>query len=127
MRRRTRVYLPVLLIVAAGVLMACAAAVLAMIAYERNLFELYTINLNGSGKTKVTNSCLSHFLGDYSPTGKISYTDCEGTPDKDLGIYTINVAGGGMYIGYLRRKVDAPGETKLIKTVRGAGCSLREG
>ena len=87
-----------------------------------------TINPNGSGKTKVTNSCLSHFLGDYSPTGKkISYTDCEGTPDKDLGIYTINVGGGGMYIGYLRRKVDAPGENKLIKTVRGAGYSVREG
>ena len=99
------------------------------IAYERNIFELYTINPNGSDKTKVTNSCLSPVLGDYSPTGKkITYnTGCEGTPDKDLGIYTINVGGGGMYIGYLRRKVDAPGETKLIKTVRGAGYSLREG
>jgi DNA-binding response OmpR family regulator len=31
------------------------------------------------------------------------------------------------YIGYLRRKVDAPGETRLIKTVRGAGYALREG
>jgi Tol biopolymer transport system component len=98
------------------------------IAYERNIFELYTINPNGSDKTKVTNSCLSPVLGEYSPTGKkITYTGCEGTPDKDLGIYTINVGGGGMYIGYLRRKVDAPGETKLIKTVRGAGYSLREG
>jgi DNA-binding response OmpR family regulator len=32
-----------------------------------------------------------------------------------------------VYIGYLRRKVDAPGETRLIKTVRGAGYALREG
>jgi DNA-binding response OmpR family regulator len=32
-----------------------------------------------------------------------------------------------VYIGYLRRKVDAPGEEKLIKTVRGAGYALREG
>jgi DNA-binding response OmpR family regulator len=32
-----------------------------------------------------------------------------------------------VYIGYLRKKVDAPGETRLIKTVRGAGYALREG
>src|ERR687894_1039117 len=32
-----------------------------------------------------------------------------------------------VYIGYLRRKVDAPGEPRLIKTVRGAGYALREG
>jgi two-component system response regulator MprA len=32
-----------------------------------------------------------------------------------------------VYIGYLRRKVDAQGETQLIKTVRGAGYALREG
>src|SRR5215211_1835403 len=32
-----------------------------------------------------------------------------------------------VYIGYLRKKVDAPGETPLIKTVRGAGYALREG
>jgi DNA-binding response OmpR family regulator len=32
-----------------------------------------------------------------------------------------------VYIGYLRRKVDAPGEPQLIKTVRGAGYALREG
>jgi DNA-binding response OmpR family regulator len=31
-----------------------------------------------------------------------------------------------VYIGYLRKKVDAPGETPLIKTVRGAGYTLRE-
>ncbi len=32
-----------------------------------------------------------------------------------------------VYVGYLRRKVDAPGEQKLIRTVRGAGYALREG
>jgi DNA-binding response OmpR family regulator len=32
-----------------------------------------------------------------------------------------------VYIGYLRKKVDAPGEPRLIKTVRGAGYALREG
>ncbi len=31
-----------------------------------------------------------------------------------------------VYMGYLRRKVDAPGETRLIKTVRGVGYALRE-
>jgi DNA-binding response OmpR family regulator len=32
-----------------------------------------------------------------------------------------------VYIGYLRKKVDAPGGPRLIKTVRGAGYALREG
>ncbi len=45
------------------------------IAYERNFSVLYTINPNGSGKTKVTNINVSPSLGDYSPTGKkITYT-----------------------------------------------------
>src|SRR5215204_2182962 len=30
-----------------------------------------------------------------------------------------------VYVGYLRRKVDAPGEQKLIRTVRGAGYALK--
>ena len=30
-----------------------------------------------------------------------------------------------VYVGYLRKKVDAPGETKLIRTVRGAGYALK--
>jgi DNA-binding response OmpR family regulator len=30
-----------------------------------------------------------------------------------------------VYVAYLRRKVDAPGERKLIRTVRGAGYALR--
>jgi DNA-binding response OmpR family regulator len=32
-----------------------------------------------------------------------------------------------VYVGYLRKKVDAPGEPKLIHTVRGMGYVLREG
>jgi two-component system response regulator MprA/two-component system response regulator TrcR len=31
-----------------------------------------------------------------------------------------------VYVGYLRRKVDTPGEEKLIRTLRGAGYALRE-
>jgi DNA-binding response OmpR family regulator len=31
-----------------------------------------------------------------------------------------------VYVSYLRKKVDAPGEEKLIRTVRGAGYALRE-
>ena len=32
-----------------------------------------------------------------------------------------------VYVGYLRKKVDAPGEPRLIHTVRGVGYVLREG
>jgi DNA-binding response OmpR family regulator len=32
-----------------------------------------------------------------------------------------------VYVGYLRKKVDAPGESKLIHTIRGVGYVLREG
>ena len=32
-----------------------------------------------------------------------------------------------VYVGYLRKKVDAPGEPKLIHTMRGLGYVLREG
>jgi two-component system response regulator MprA/two-component system response regulator TrcR len=44
--------------------------------------------------------------------------------DQESGIPT-NVVD--VYIGYLRKKVDAPDETKLIRTIRGAGYALREG
>jgi DNA-binding response OmpR family regulator len=44
--------------------------------------------------------------------------------DQEFGIGT-NVVD--VYVGYLRKKVDGPGETKLIRTVRGAGYALREG
>jgi two-component system copper resistance phosphate regulon response regulator CusR len=30
-----------------------------------------------------------------------------------------------VYVGYLRRKIDGPGETRLLHTVRGAGYALR--
>jgi DNA-binding response OmpR family regulator len=32
-----------------------------------------------------------------------------------------------VYVGYLRKKLDAAGEVALIRTVRGAGYALREG
>jgi DNA-binding response OmpR family regulator len=31
-----------------------------------------------------------------------------------------------VYVGYLRKKVDAPREPRLIHTLRGAGYALRE-
>jgi DNA-binding response OmpR family regulator len=43
--------------------------------------------------------------------------------DENFGV-TPNVAE--VYIAYLRRKVDAPGEPKLIHTVRGVGYVLKE-
>ena len=62
------------------------------------LLSIHTINPNGSGKTKVTEPCSYPSLADYSPTGKkITYTSCEGTLGKDLGISTINVGGGGKF------------------------------
>ncbi len=33
----------------------------------------------------------------------------------------------GVYIGYLRRKLEAGGEPRLIQTIRGVGYSLRQG
>jgi len=42
--------------------------------------------------------------------------------DEELGL-TTNVVD--VYVGYLRRKVDVPGEQNLIRTVRGAGYALR--
>jgi DNA-binding response OmpR family regulator len=42
--------------------------------------------------------------------------------DQNLGV-TPNVVE--VYIAYLRKKVDAPGEPKLIRTKRGAGYALK--
>ena len=42
--------------------------------------------------------------------------------DQSLGV-TPNVAQ--VFIAYLRKKVDVPGEPKLIRTVRGAGYTLK--
>ena len=44
--------------------------------------------------------------------------------DQEYGIAT-NVVD--VYVGYLRKKVDVPGEQRLIRTIRGAGYALREG
>lgn len=43
--------------------------------------------------------------------------------DQEFGV-TANVVE--VYIAYLRKKVDLPGELKLIRTIRGAGYALRE-
>jgi DNA-binding response OmpR family regulator len=44
--------------------------------------------------------------------------------DQEHGI-TTNVVD--VYVAYLRKKVDAPGESKMIRTIRGAGYALKEG
>ena len=41
------------------------------------------------------------------------------TPDADPNVVDV-------YIGYLRKKIDLPGEPRLIQTVRGVGFALRE-
>ena len=43
--------------------------------------------------------------------------------DDDFALTTNLV---DVYVSYLRKKVDAPGEKKLIRTVRGAGYALKE-
>ncbi len=43
--------------------------------------------------------------------------------DEEFGLTTNLV---DVYVSYLRKKVDAPGQQKLIRTVRGAGYTLRE-
>ena len=44
--------------------------------------------------------------------------------EQDAGVMT-NVVD--VYVGYLRKKVDAPGEGRMIQTVRGVGYSMGEG
>jgi two-component system response regulator MprA/two-component system response regulator TrcR len=43
--------------------------------------------------------------------------------EQEFGVET-NVVD--VYIGYLRKKIDLPGHTRLIQTVRGVGYALRE-
>jgi DNA-binding response OmpR family regulator len=43
--------------------------------------------------------------------------------EQEFGVET-NVVD--VYIGYLRKKVDASGESQLIQTVRGVGYALRK-
>lgn len=114
MRRRT-LYLPALLgTIAAAVLVACAVVLLAVSGEANAAFPgensriaynsqgvIYTINPDGSGKSKVTDTRVSGYPIDYSPDGKkITYTSHEGFndgnptgPQKDAEIYTINVGG----------------------------------
>jgi len=102
--------------VAAAVVVACAVALLAVsgeaeaafpgkngrIAYN-NYGVIYTINPDGSAKSKVTDTRVSGDPIDYSPTGKkITYMSYEGFndgspsgPQKDAEIYTINPDGSG--------------------------------
>jgi len=99
-------HLPALLLVAAAVLVACAAAVFAVSgkaeatfpgvngkiaysAYDENDQEIYTINPGGGGKTQVTNTAGQAYSPSYSPDSrKIAYV---GTG----GIYTTSATGGG--------------------------------
>src|ERR687892_657878 len=43
--------------------------------------------------------------------------------EQEFGVET-NVVD--VYIGYLRKKIEEPGETPLIQTIRGVGYALRE-
>jgi Tol biopolymer transport system component len=112
MARSRTLYLPVLIAVAVAV--ACAVALSALSEKAEATFPgkngriayvgggvLYTINPDGSGKTRVTDTRVGGYTIDYSPTGKkITYTSYEGFNDgnptgkqKDTEIYTINVDG----------------------------------
>jgi DNA-binding response OmpR family regulator len=42
---------------------------------------------------------------------------------QEFGVQT-NVVD--VYVGYLRKKIDASGDTRLIQTIRGVGYALRE-
>jgi Tol biopolymer transport system component len=109
MARRRTLYLP--LMIAAAVAVACAVALSALSEKAEAAFpgkngrivyagwnrgkdyEIYTINPNGSGKTKVTNNDTDNIDPAYSPDGKkIAYTVCN---DSQGDIYTFNAFGGG--------------------------------
>ena len=106
---RRMLYLPVM--IAAAVVVACAAAVLALsenaeatfpgkngriayASYDRPFpkgdSEIYTINPDGSGKTQLTHNNTDDLDPAYSSDGKkIVYAGQDG-PKGDLEIYTIN-------------------------------------
>ena len=120
MTRRRTLYLPALLV--AAVLVACMVAVLAVskkatfsgqngkIAYVDYSGVLYTINANGSAKTKVTNTWAGGIPLDYSPDGKkIAYTGGGGFNPE---IYTVNV-GGGVSLKLLRVAI-LPGGSSVV-------------
>jgi Tol biopolymer transport system component len=102
-------YLPALIV--AGVLLACAAAVLAVsreveatfpgkngkIAYvafrvTNGTAEIYTINPSGGGKTQITHNNTDEFSLSYSPNGK-KIVFVSGYVNEEL--YTIDASGGG--------------------------------
>jgi TolB protein len=57
--------------------------------------EIYTINVGGGGKFKVTDNLRNDYEPDYSPDGKrIAYTGYDG---HDSEIYTIKAGGGGRF------------------------------
>jgi uncharacterized membrane protein len=96
MTRGRTLHLPALLgTLAAAAVVACAVALLAVsgeaeaaspskngrIAYN-NYGVIYTINPDGSAKTKVTDTRVSGYPIDYSPDGKkITYMSYEGFND----------------------------------------------
>jgi Tol biopolymer transport system component len=104
-------------VVTVALLMAGCAAALLMVAQKAEATfpgkngriayvsggVIYTINPDGSAKTKVTDTRSGGYPIDYSPDGKrITYTSYEGDndgkptgPQKDAEIYTIDVGGGG--------------------------------
>ncbi|MBV9453729.1 MAG: response regulator transcription factor [Rubrobacter sp.] len=41
--------------------------------------------------------------------------------------YSMDTSIVDVYVSYLRKKIDLPGESKLIQTIRGVGYALREG
>jgi Tol biopolymer transport system component len=105
-------YLPVLIV--AGVLMACAAALLlalsekaeatfpgknGRIAYtdwdDGKDYEIYTIIPDGSDKRQLTHNNTDDIDPAYSPDGKRIVYAGEDGPKGDLEIYTINARGGG--------------------------------
>jgi TolB protein len=117
MTKRRTLHLAALLgTLAAAVLVACPVAPLAVSGEANAAFPdkngriaynsggvIYTTNPDGSAKTKVTNTHVSGYPIDYSPSGKmITYTSYEGFndgndtgPQKDAEIYTVNVGEGG--------------------------------
>jgi Tol biopolymer transport system component len=110
MTSRRTLHLPAL--VAAAVLVACAAAVLAVsreaeatfpgkngkIAYmafrlTKGTAEIYTINPGRGGKTQLTHNNTHGYAPSYSPNGKkIAYVGYKGNTGE---LYTIDVGGGG--------------------------------
>jgi dipeptidyl aminopeptidase/acylaminoacyl peptidase len=63
--------------------------------FPKGDYEIYTINPDGSGKTRLTNNDTDELDLSYSPDGKRIVYSGEDGPKGDLEIYTINARGGG--------------------------------